>query len=92
MNTITIKVPKKVIQESQEEITVPIPYYMKDSCHVYKIFSEKECLQVTHGLHVYKNIGIYHVELPFNTGATVATKEEFEENYEKVITFIQSKK
>lgn len=72
---------KKIIEE---KVNVELPFYKKDNCHHYKVYSESECIYVTDldtfGFAIQKG----NISLALAEGNVGCTKEEFEEAFNKV--------
>jgi hypothetical protein len=68
---------------TQEQVEINLPAYYKTSVHYFKIYSEKKCICVTN-MNDHYEIGLKHAELPFDVGAEISNKEEFEQGFEKV--------
>ena len=72
---------KKTIEE---KVNVALPFYRKDNCHHYKVYSENNCIQVT-DLDTYScGIQIGHIGLAISETNVECTQEEFEEAFNKV--------
>lgn len=76
-----MKTYKLQIQRTEtDEREISLPYYAKNNCHAFKIFSETQCVWVTHSNHLAPGIVIGHAGLAFQSSETAeCTQEEFEE-------------
>jgi hypothetical protein len=68
---------------TEKQVEINLPAYYKTGVHFIKIYSEEKCICVTDFIDNYE-ISIKHAELPFNVGAEISNKEEFEKGFKKV--------
>ena len=84
-----ITIEKTVTEKTEVEITLPC--YRKDNiCHVYKVFSEDECIQVCYA-SIYPTVGVTSITLAFGKSNTDCTKDEFETKMKEIVNLIINK-
>ena len=73
----------KTTKTIEETVHIELPYYLKGSCHAYKVISEENCISVCHGLDSNLEIALRHVGLAFSSpeNNTPCTEAEFNELY-----------
>ena len=78
-----IKIKRNVVSETEFEIT--LPYYTKDNCHFFKIYSESKCIKV-YDIEPYGcGISIEHSSLAFSSdNIEKCTEAEFLDAYNTV--------
>lgn len=80
----------KIKEFNEKTVEIELPVYRKDLCHYYKVYSENNCIVVC---DFDFNFGISksHVGLAYcRKDIEDCSKEEFEENYNKVKVLLQS--
>ena len=76
MGSIKIQLNKTI----KEEKEITLPYYATDGvCHVYKVFSEHQCIQVFYGID--STVGIHNASLAFSVKSQEISEEEFKARY-----------
>lgn len=71
-------------------IEIELPVYRKDLCHYYNVYSENNCIVVC-DLDFNFGISKSHVGIAYcRKEIEDCSKEEFEENYNKVKDLLQS--
>lgn len=82
-----MKIP--VSKTTTEFIEIELPVFRKDSCHYYKVISEKHCVQIC-TLSQSESIALYHSGLAFGYKDIECTEQEFMEQFEKVTEKLKS--
>lgn len=85
-----MKLQIKVQEYTTKTLEIKLPVYRKDACHYYKVYSEENCIAVCDldfNFSINKsNSGIAFCRKEIED----CSKEEFEENYNKVKVLLQS--
>jgi hypothetical protein len=83
METIKIRIEK--IKEFRE-VEITLPYYSKDLCHYFKVFSPEKAIMIT-DLSGHYSVDFVNVDLAFGsaTETTESSRDEFNMAFESVI-------
>jgi len=80
----------KIKEFNEKTVEIVLPVYRKDACHYYKVYSEDNCILVC-DLDFNFGISKSHTGLAYSMKETQdCSKEEFEENYNKVKVLLQA--
>lgn len=77
---------KKIIQ-TIKEVDISLPYYCKNICHWYKIYSKDKCIQVFYSKHEdCGGLQSISASIPLENNDNIqCTEEEFNEKFEIVL-------
>ena len=75
----------QVLETNSKEVEIQLPYFATDGiCHVYKVYSNNNCIQVTN-TDFNPSIIVAHAGLAFNSSnSKQCTEEEFLDAYNEV--------
>lgn len=80
----------QITEYTERTIEIELPAYRKSGCHYYKVFSDEHCIQIC-TLDFNTSIARHHSGLAYSDKRIEdCSKEEFEENYNKVSELIKS--
>ena len=80
----------QIEEYNMKTVEVELPVYRKDACHYYKVYSEDNCI-IVNDLDFNFGISKSHAGLAYSMKEIQdCSKEEFEENYNKVKVLLQS--
>jgi len=80
----------QITESTEKTIEIELPAYRKSICHYYKVYSNEHCIQVC-DIDSSTSIARYHSGLAYSDKRIEdCSKEEFEENYNKVKDLLQS--